>query len=91
MYLFRNVKMKALPVLDQPEKVAFDNRASSSTPEAFFGRSVGVLKGDLLAVGAAGDDTGGSDRGAVYLYTGVLSGPLALQEKACLRIAGQAR
>ncbi len=35
-----------------------------------FGFSV-ALDGDRLAVGAAGDDTGGTNRGAVYLYNSV--------------------
>jgi hypothetical protein len=36
----------------------------------YFGTSV-ALDGELLAVGAQGDDTGGTDRGAVHLFTGV--------------------
>lgn len=36
----------------------------------FFGRSV-ALEGNLLAVGAAGSDIGGTNRGAVYLFTGL--------------------
>ena len=36
----------------------------------FFGTSIS-LKGDLLAVGAPFDDTGGTDRGAVHLFNGV--------------------
>ena len=34
-----------------------------------FGRSVSI-DGGLLAVGAIGDDTGGTDRGAVHLFSG---------------------
>ena len=34
----------------------------------FFGSSV-ALDGNTLAVGASGDDDGGTDRGAVYLFT----------------------
>ena len=36
----------------------------------YFGRSVSLsADGTKLAVGAVGDDTGGTNRGAVYLFT----------------------
>jgi hypothetical protein len=73
--------------LVQQGKLAFDSAASPSTSSAFFGRAV-ALEGDRLVVGAPGDDTGGVDRGAAYLYTGVgnnfagISGPLKLSPSA---------
>jgi hypothetical protein len=42
----------------------------SLTDVDLFGSSV-ALDGDRLAVGALGDDTGGTSRGAVYLFNGV--------------------
>ena len=40
------------------------------TADDYFGTSI-ALRGDFLAVGAPFDDTGGTDRGAVHLFTGV--------------------
>jgi hypothetical protein len=41
--------------------------ASDAADFRWFGRSVGVV-GDLIAVGAYGDDAGGSDAGAAYVF-----------------------
>ncbi|MDW8324326.1 MAG: filamentous hemagglutinin N-terminal domain-containing protein, partial [Burkholderiales bacterium] len=70
---------KNLVITDTPpDTLTFVKRLTSGSgalgmpslaTDDYFGSSV-ALKGDLLAVGAPQDDTGGSNRGAVYLFTG---------------------
>lgn len=70
--------------LAEQKKIVFDSALSPLTSQAFFGRAV-ALNGDRLIVGAPGDDTGGTDRGAAYRYTGVgtnFSGLVAPQKLA---------
>ncbi|MBT6484287.1 MAG: hypothetical protein HOK71_06420, partial [Planctomycetaceae bacterium] len=60
--------LAAAPTLDN--KIAHGTSGLDLTNGDFFGRSVALSdSGSLLAVGALGDDTGGSQRGAVYLLT----------------------
>ena len=70
---------KNLIITDNPpdnltlaQKISSDNAlfGSSLTDNDRFGTAV-ALQGDLLAVGAWSDNTGGIDRGAVHLFTGV--------------------
>ena len=51
-----------------PDKISSSLSTLSLDNSDFFGRSV-ALAGKVLVVGADGDDDGGTDRGAVYVFT----------------------
>lgn len=50
--------------------VSGDVVANSKDNESLLGMSI-AMDGDRLVIGAPGDDTNGTDRGAVYLFTGM--------------------
>ena len=53
-----------------PDKISDTLTTFSLDNDDFFGRSV-ALAGNVLAVGANGDDDGGANRGAVYIFTDI--------------------
>jgi hypothetical protein len=72
VYLFNGVGTD-FSGLTWQETLADGSGAGGTMPSLANGDQFGVsvaLSGNLLAVGAYGDDTGGTDRGSVYLFTG---------------------
>jgi len=75
VYLFNGVgtDFSDLTLQDELTDGWTDGSSTLTVAGDGFGSSVS-LAGDRLAVGAYGDDTGGSNRGAVYLFNGLSGG-----------------
>ena len=72
VYLFDGLNSIGFSSATMQVKIADGFSGLTLSDNDFFGHSV-ALEGDVLAVGASQDDTGGTDRGAVYLFDGLNS------------------
>jgi hypothetical protein len=83
LWSLNTADLTLVPTLQR--KIAHGTSTLSLVNSDYFGRSVALNgTGDILAVGAERDDTGGTDRGAVYLWSlnpASLSGVPTLQRK----------
>ena len=76
VYLFDGLNSTNFAAAAMKRKLAHGTAGITLANGDYFG--VGVsLDGDRLAVGASGDDTGGTARGAVYLFDGLNSANFA--------------